>query len=95
MTDYTALSIMNIEAKVLNMIEFDDVLKVFVDKKRRESSAQLNHLFDIMGILYKYLIAPWLFNICMFKKTCFLFLHFFIVSLDFVYSSLSYCLLFF
>ena len=27
------LSIMNIEAKVLNMIEFDDILNIFVDKK--------------------------------------------------------------
>ena len=31
-----ALSIMNIEAKVLNMIEFDDILIVYVDKKLRK-----------------------------------------------------------
>ena len=37
----SALSIMNIQAKVLNMIEFDDILNAFVDKKlRKECSAQ-------------------------------------------------------
>ena len=32
----SALSIMNIEAKVLNIIEFDNILNVFVDKKLRK-----------------------------------------------------------
>ena len=32
----SALSIMNIQAKVLNMIEFDDILNTFVDKKLRK-----------------------------------------------------------
>ena len=37
----SALSIMNIQAKVLNMIEFDDILNAFVDKKlRKECSAK-------------------------------------------------------
>ena len=37
----SALSIMNIEAKVLNMIEFDDMLNVFIDKKlRKQCSAK-------------------------------------------------------
>ena len=37
----SALSIMNIEAKVLNMIEFDDILIVYVDKKlRKQCSAK-------------------------------------------------------
>ena len=40
MTAYTALSIMNIEAKVLNMTKFDDILKVFVDKN--DEKAVLN-----------------------------------------------------
>ena len=32
----SALSIMNIEAKVLNMIEFDDILNAFIYKKLRK-----------------------------------------------------------
>ena len=37
----SALSITNIEAKVLNMIEFDDILNVFIDKKlRKQCSAK-------------------------------------------------------
>ena len=37
----SALSIMNIEAKVLNMIEFDDIINVFIDKKlRKQCSAK-------------------------------------------------------
>ena len=37
----SALSTMNIQAKVLNMIEFDDILNAFVDKKlRKECSAK-------------------------------------------------------
>ena len=32
----SALSIMNIEAKVLNMIEFDDTLNAFIYKKLRK-----------------------------------------------------------
>ena len=37
----SALSIMNIQAEVLNMIEFDDILNAFVDKKlRKECSAK-------------------------------------------------------
>ena len=37
----SVLSIMNIEAKVLNMIEFDNIVNVFVDKKvRKQCSAE-------------------------------------------------------
>ena len=37
----SALSIMNIEAKDLNMIEIDDILNVFVDKKlKKQCSAK-------------------------------------------------------
>ena len=32
----SALSIMNIEAKVLNVIEFDDILNAFIYKKLRK-----------------------------------------------------------
>ena len=32
----SALSIRNIEAKALNMIEFDDIINVFIDKKLRK-----------------------------------------------------------
>ena len=32
----SALSIMNIEVKILNITEFDDILNVFVDKKLRK-----------------------------------------------------------
>ena len=32
----SVLSTMNVEAKVLNMIEFDDILNVSVDKKERK-----------------------------------------------------------
>ena len=32
----SVLSTMNVEAKVLNMIEFDDILNVSVDKKVRK-----------------------------------------------------------
>ena len=49
----SALSIRNFEAKVLNMIEFDDILNLmFSSQKNWESSAQLNYLNDIMGTLY-------------------------------------------
>ena len=52
----SALSIRNIEAKVLTMIEFDDILNsMFSSPKNWESSAQLNYLNDIMGTLYNYL----------------------------------------
>ena len=37
----SALSIMNIEAKILNMIEFNDILNAFIYKKlRKQSSAK-------------------------------------------------------
>ena len=37
----SVLSIMNIETKVLNMIEFDNIVNVFVDKKvRKQCSAE-------------------------------------------------------
>ena len=37
----SALSITNIEAKVLNMIQFDDILNVFIDKElRKQCSAK-------------------------------------------------------
>ena len=32
----SALNIMNIKVKILNMIEFDDILNVFIDKKLRK-----------------------------------------------------------
>ena len=32
----SALSIMSIEAKILNMIEFDDILNAFINKKLRK-----------------------------------------------------------
>ena len=58
----SALSIMNIEAKILNMIEFDDYefdeSNMIFMTKNWESDAQLNHLNDIMGISSNYLIAP-------------------------------------
>ena len=84
----------DIEVKVLNMIKFDDILNVFVDKNW-ESNAQLNRLDNIIGTLYNYLIVSELFNICknsvisLFKK------FFMLVLLDSVFSPLSYCLLFF
>ena len=62
MTAFSALSIMNIEAKILNMIEFDDYefdeSNMIFMTKNWESDAQLNHLNDIMGISSNYLIAP-------------------------------------
>ena len=37
----SALSVMNIEAKVLNKIEFDDILNAFINKKlRKQCSAK-------------------------------------------------------
>ena len=33
----SALSIMNVEAKVLNMIKFNDIQNIFVDKKTEKA----------------------------------------------------------
>ena len=78
----SALSIKNIEAKVLKMIEFDDIINT------------MRTLYECTCMIIYYHSCLIFIKIGLFHYLFFI-LAFSIVLLDFVFSSLSYYLLFF